>query len=73
VCLGLGHFRLPVRLPKSPSRSARENPGSRAGAVGRWIVSNGKVAQDCLHYPRVVNEGITRMGSWHKGRRSGST
>ena len=26
-CLGLTHFRLPVRPPKSPSGPTRENPG----------------------------------------------
>ena len=31
VCLGLAHFRLPVRPPKSPSRPTRENPGRPCG------------------------------------------
>ena len=31
VCLGLVHFRLPVRPPKSPSRPTRENPGTPCG------------------------------------------
>jgi hypothetical protein len=34
VYLGLLHFRLPVRLPKSPSRPTRENPGRPWGGLG---------------------------------------
>jgi hypothetical protein len=55
VCLGLAHFRLPVRPLKSPSRATRENPGrpvrGRSGrrtfakaTAGRRIVPDGKAA-----------------------------
>jgi hypothetical protein len=45
VCLGLAHFRLPVRPPKSPSRPTRENPRQALrGRSGRWIVPDAQVA-----------------------------
>jgi hypothetical protein len=31
VCLGVAHFRLPIRPPKSPSRPTCENPASPCG------------------------------------------
>jgi len=43
VCLGLAHFRLPVRLPKSLSPPTGENSGSLWGAE-REIVPEGQVA-----------------------------
>src|ERR1035437_3542022 len=50
VCLGLAHFRLPVRPPKSPSRPTRENPRQAVrGRSGRWIVPD---TQMTLHSTR---------------------
>ena len=43
VWLGLAHFQLPVRPPKSASPPTGENPGSAWGA-GRGIVPEGQVA-----------------------------
>ena len=50
VCLGLAHFRLPVRPPKPSSRPTRENPRQAVrGRSGRWIVPDTQVA---LHSTR---------------------
>jgi hypothetical protein len=74
VCLGLAHFRLPVRPPKSPSRPTRENPGRPCGGglgggscqTPRWrrIVST-----TCGWLMRAIKQ----MGLWQTGQRSGST
>src|ERR1039457_7582008 len=62
VCLGLAHFQLPVRPPKSPSPPTGENPGRPWGGAGRGIVPEGQVAKGFLHYSRVVTGGHDAHG-----------
>ena len=74
VCLGLAHFRLPVRPPKSPSRPTRENPGRPCGG------GLGGGSCQTPRWRRIVPtacgpsiRATTRMGFGQMGQPSAST
>jgi len=52
--LGLAHFRLLVRFPKSHSPPIHENLGRPCGGLGQWIVPEGEVAESTARaWPRL--------------------
>jgi hypothetical protein len=84
VCLGLAHFRLPVRPPISPSRPTGENPGRPCGGSLGGLPSPRlrRAGGPCqtARWRRIVpttcglsTRAVARMGFWHTGQRRGST
>ena len=71
VCLGLAHFRLPVRPPKAPFRPTRENPGRpRVDVLGGGPCQMGRCRRIFSAARRSSMPATTRMGPKECGMRS---